>query len=110
MYSLLRYSLVFATLITVFSCSHNRREEVVEDSRPVIWPDYREVTVPVNIAPLNFTVEQPAFLSPGEYIQPPGSHRGRADGTIIKVPETVVRFHHAGGNSCWKRMPGTASG
>ena len=94
MYSLLRYSLVFATLITVFSCSHNRREEVVEDSLPVIWPDYREVTVPVNIATLNFTVDQPAFLSPGKnaFSRLEATVEG-ADGSTMKGSgKQVIRF------------------
>ncbi len=64
MYSLLKHSLAFVALITVFSCSNFRGEEVVEDSLPAIWPDYKGVTVPVNIAPLNLTMEKSAFQSP----------------------------------------------
>ena len=94
MYSLLRYSLVFATLITVFSCSHNRREEVVEDSRPVIWPDYREVTVPVNIAPLNFTMEQPVTLSRGKnaFSRLEATVEGTDGSTIKGSGKQVIRF------------------
>jgi len=94
MSSLLKHSLAFVALITVFSCSHHRGEEVVEDSLPVIWPDYMGVTVPMNIAPLNFTMEPPALLSPGEntFSRLEATVEG-ADGILIKGSgKRVVRF------------------
>ncbi|MDR0429047.1 MAG: hypothetical protein LBH58_01025 [Tannerellaceae bacterium] len=39
-------------------CSRKPVDAVLVGERPVIFPDYREVTIPVNIAPLNFRVEE----------------------------------------------------
>ena len=39
------------------ACNSWKTPESAADSRPVIFPDYAEVVVPVNVAPLNFMVE-----------------------------------------------------
>ena len=31
----------------------------VVDRKPKMWPDYGDVTVPANIAPLNFVIQEP---------------------------------------------------
>lgn len=40
----------------VYGCGDSRREVKEVAEVPLIFPDYREVTIPVNIAPLNFGV------------------------------------------------------
>ena len=35
-------------------------DAVVEDAAPDIFPDYKDVTVPFNIAPMNFRINSPA--------------------------------------------------
>jgi len=85
MSSLLKYSLAFAALITVFSCSHYRGGEVIEESLPVIWPDYKGVTVPVNIAPLNFSMEERAFQSPE------GNAFSRLEATVEGTDGTIIK-------------------
>lgn len=40
-------------------CSHNIKITGHADRRPNIYPDYADVTVPCNIAPLNFHVDDP---------------------------------------------------
>lgn len=85
MFSLLKRSLVLVALGAVFSCGHYTGEEVVEYSLPNIWPDYREVTVPLNIAPLNFTVEKTFSYLEAVVVG--------ADGTVLKGSgKRVIRF------------------
>ncbi len=51
----LRRLLVAYTLCLLSSCSHNRPENVtMVDALPEIYPDYVGVTVPAELAPLNF--------------------------------------------------------
>ncbi|MDH6306002.1 Tol biopolymer transport system component [Parabacteroides sp. PF5-5] len=45
-------------LLFVFSaCSHRPENPKLTNEQPAIFPDYKEVTVPPNIAPLNFRLE-----------------------------------------------------
>ena len=39
---------------TMFSCQDDFEKPVKSESLPSIFPDYTDVTLPVNIAPLNF--------------------------------------------------------
>ena len=61
-----RYSLIFITLVLFLaSCSRVPEGEIQQINHQAhIYPDYRDVTIPVNIAPLNFLVEEEgdAFL------------------------------------------------
>lgn len=43
----------------VLSCNRSIDIAGYTDDEPVIFPDYREVVVPINIAPLCFSVELP---------------------------------------------------
>lgn len=50
----------FVILLGVLcSCSHEIEIEKYNGTSPVIFPDYKEVVIPSNIAPLNFVVEEP---------------------------------------------------
>lgn len=67
-------------------CSQWKNPDETSQLRPEIFPDYQEVTIPCNIAPLNFMVED------AEYVQASFSCRGtemiRVKGRdgIIRVP------------------------
>ena len=56
----LRYHLIyFVGLLFLFSCVSKPNGEFSKNNNPVkIYPDYTEVIIPVNIAPLNFLVEE----------------------------------------------------
>lgn len=43
-------------ILLLFSCSEKPVDAVVSDKLPDIYPDYKEVTIPVDIAPLNFNI------------------------------------------------------
>ena len=45
---------LFTFLPFYFSCTPTPKDVVVQDQLPPIYPDYCDVTIPVNIAPLNF--------------------------------------------------------
>ncbi|MDH6356595.1 hypothetical protein [Parabacteroides sp. PF5-9] len=49
----------WAVLFLLFSCQENMRINQTVDAYPPIVPDYTGVTVPVEIAPLHFTMDQP---------------------------------------------------
>lgn len=52
------FSFFFFLLIGFSSCQGGLPEASSVDSFPDIFPDYTEVTIPVNIAPLNFKVKE----------------------------------------------------
>ncbi len=97
-----KYSLACMALMAIVACHYAGGEVVPEDSPPAIWPDYKEVTVPVNIAPLNFTLEKTTLLSDEE----PAFSRLEAwvegaDGSFIKGSgKRHVRFSMGG----WARL------
>ena len=51
------YMILLAWL--VLSCNRSIDIAGYTDDEPVIFPDYKEVVVPINIAPLCFSVELP---------------------------------------------------
>lgn len=53
---------IIAAIILFASCGNNIRISKQTQDKPAIYPDYNDVTVPVNIAPLDFCV-----TSKGEY-------------------------------------------
>lgn len=71
----------------MIGCSPWKDPETVSEDRPAIFPDYSEVTIPSNIAPLNFMVEE------ADRIQVTFAHAGEElirvagkDGVIV-VPQ-----------------------
>lgn len=53
-YSILLYSILLYSILTLVSCTPSPKDVSETDVLPDIYPDYIGVTVPVNIAPLNF--------------------------------------------------------
>lgn len=51
--------LVLSALMLLASCTEKIDNALVVDRVPQIYPDYIEVTIPQDIAPLNFNVEEP---------------------------------------------------
>ena len=81
---LYRFFVVGLTLCLT-ACNSWKTPESTVDARPVIFPDYTEVTVPSNIAPLNFMVED------ADYIQASFSHNG-IEGLRVKGKDGVIRI------------------
>ena len=48
-----------ALLALFFSCSDSVQVSDTLSERPAIFPDYTDITIPANIAPLNFSLETP---------------------------------------------------
>lgn len=49
--------LMFIVAFSFYSCSGHQTATVELEELPLIFPDYKNVVVPPNIAPLNFMVE-----------------------------------------------------
>ena len=81
---LYRFFVVGLTLCLT-ACNSWKTPESTVYARPVIFPDYTEVTVPSNIAPLNFMVED------ADYIQASFSHNG-IEGLRVKGKDGVIRI------------------
>ena len=47
---------IFVLIATIVSCTEHPSNAVKSDSLPAIFPDYIGVTVPTEIAPLNFNI------------------------------------------------------
>ena len=67
------FMLILSFMITLAGCSSWQTPQSSADSFPPIYPDYNDVTVPSNIAPMNFMVEdadriQAVFHVAGEEI------------------------------------------
>ena len=52
---------IFAAVMLLSSCGQKMRVSGQFDSQPEIFPDYKDVTIPCNIAPMNFE-----FMGKGE--------------------------------------------
>lgn len=61
----MRHCLIIAFLLVIVMTSCNRNKDVAENvhALPEIYPDYRGVTVPWNIAPLNFCMTDDEYSS-----------------------------------------------
>ena len=53
----LAFQAVIIVCVVLSGCSSKPENAIRADIQPTIFPDYREVTIPPNIAPLNFRVE-----------------------------------------------------
>ena len=65
-----KWLLAIAYLLMVVGCSTpTPKDVVVQDTLPPIYPDYCDVTIPENIAPLNFLLR--SHSSGGRRHHPP---------------------------------------
>lgn len=52
-----KHRILFSLLFVFYSCQNRPQQTRAVDDTPLIYPDYRSVTVPVNVAPLNFGMD-----------------------------------------------------
>ena len=78
-------------LLAALSCGRGVSDPVFSGRSPRIFPDYRDVTVPATIAPLNFTIDNAARLD----VTLTGD-----DGSTLHVGGPMARFPQ----KAWKRM------
>lgn len=86
MQSYIRTIVHIALIIGLIGCSSWKEPGAVSEDRPALFPDYSEITVPSNIAPLNFMVEnagriQVTFAHKGEELIKVSAKDG-----IINIP------------------------
>ncbi len=72
----LKYSFIYLFIIfLISSCTSEPGGEVIPEKLPLgMYPDYSDVTIPVNIAPLNFLVEEEGD---SYYVKVSGENSGR---------------------------------
>ena len=59
-----RAIILFIATLTLFSCGKRLLQDYTDcPEQPLLFPDYTDITVPCNIAPLNFQLEGAANLS-----------------------------------------------
>ena len=51
--------LVTACMLVITGCSHQPENALVVNAVPKIFPEYYDLTIPPNIAPLNFVIKEP---------------------------------------------------
>lgn len=89
-----------AVVLLSFACSRGFNENTVKTGRlPSISPDYIDITIPPNIAPMNFLIDEEgkSFLlraSSGEY------------STDIKSPDGVIQFSR----KQWRKLIANSNG
>lgn len=91
--------LILLSIILLSGCSSWKTPESAIDSRPLIFPDYAEVSIPKNIAPLNFIVEG------ADRIQASFSHEG-VELIRVKGNDGIVRIPL----NKWRELLGQAAG
>ncbi len=77
------FPLLVLALLTVLSCGRDVSDSVYSGRSPRIFPDYRDVTVPATIAPLNFSIDKAERLA----VTLTGD-----DGTVLHVRGSMARF------------------
>lgn len=89
------------TLFIIAACSDAHYNEIQVDSKPSLYPDYIDVTIPKNIAPLNFTTSSYDSLQDisADIQLPDGSLFSYNGDKYIDIPE-----------SDWKHILTSAAG
>jgi hypothetical protein len=73
--------------LVVFSCDERPPSSAIVTGRADIYPDYRDITIPVNIAPMNFIVGQPADVYLVRFSSGGGKFMIRSGNGKIRIPE-----------------------
>ena len=82
----MRRLLYFSVLLPMLvSCSRSIDDYVTVDSKPYIFPDYTDIVIPVNIAPLNFKADGDAELL----------------GVEVKAGSDVIKLKCRNGKAVW---------
>lgn len=84
-YTLFPY-LTLAAMMAFYACSGNGKPATELQETPVVYPDYREVVVPANIAPLNFMMAEADDIAATFLVE--GKECLQIDGTdgVLAVP------------------------
>ena len=84
-----RIPLLTMALLAALSCGRGVSDPVYSGRSPRIFPDYRDVTVPATIAPLNFTIDNAARLD--VTLKGDDSTKLHVNGPTAQFPEKAWR-------------------
>ena len=91
--------LLIMSLQLFFSCGKNV-QEIFVDELPPIYPDYIDVTIPCNIAPLNFILRSHSYIpqppSKGELNIPLPPSKGELVSVVLQCSSQTLRFKGKG--------------
>jgi dipeptidyl aminopeptidase/acylaminoacyl peptidase len=76
---------LFILLVGFSSCNRNIKPDETKKEKPTIFPDYSDVTIPYNIAPLNFRIEEKAD---GIAV----TFKGKSGGSIFIKGKTAIEI------------------
>lgn len=94
-------NLLYYTLLVFLSgCTQYHQAESMSDRLPLVYPDYTDVTFPMNIAPPNFRIQEE-----GEAFQTEIGCGEESRYMLIQDDEPVVRIPEKSGRPCWKKLP-----
>ena len=88
---ILIYSLVVAVMLLA-SCASTHENATKVDKLPPIYPDYTNVTIPVNIAPLNFLMHNKHItgIEVSASIEENGTTADKGHGTTAKAENNIL--------------------
>ena len=93
---------ILASLLFLSACTENVSDAKQETAQPKIYPDYLGVTIPVNIAPLNFCMVDEAALSIDAVITDSHGHNLHSQGeksTDFDIDDWLTLLGQNCGNS-----------
>jgi hypothetical protein len=99
---MMRINLTVFSAILAFifaSCSKPVTNPVVLDRIPVIFPDYTDITIPLNIAPMNFRIREAGNEFEVRISASGITEKIRSKDPLIKI-----------GHSAWRKLLGSARG
>ena len=86
------YSLQFVVYSICISCTSLPKDVVKVDALPEIYPDYIGVTIPADIAPLNFMLPSDQYQEcVARLTTPDGTQQTYGDGVKVQIPEDEWR-------------------
>ena len=92
-------NLLYYTLIIFLSgCTQYHQAESMSDRLPLIYPDYTDVTFPINIAPPNFRIQ--------ERLSRQNQDAKRKIMTFLfRMTNQQSVYRKASGRYCWRKLP-----
>lgn len=94
-----------AGLLLFASCAQTHENAEQVNHLPNMYPDYADVTIPVNIAPLNFEIRNKHLCNIETILTIEGADEDDADNTLTATSNSQnLKFDLKSGNISWRRQ------
>lgn len=84
-------SLIIIHTLSFYSCSNEKEAKVTLNILPEIFPDYTNITIPPNIAPLNFMIENTDEVLVEFHLEGTNAFSIKGNKGLIKIPNKQWR-------------------